>query len=111
MTDEMMRDRARPSSRPNSWRIRNLTLAPISWGRSNPFHYVGVLAAGWCLLRLNPGQMRTLTLVPLVFAGQVTVYVLKEPRVTFGARVPPPSCGSPRRLIWQSWRPLRSGAC
>ena len=41
-------------------------------------YYVGVLAAGWYVLRLNPGQMRTLTLVLLVFAGQATVYVLRE---------------------------------
>jgi hypothetical protein len=36
------------------------------------------IRAGCYLLRLNPAQMRTMTLVLLVFAGQVTVYVLRE---------------------------------
>ena len=71
-------DRARPSPYPNAWRVRNLTLAAIPLGLFKLCYYVGVLAAGWFLLRLNPGQMRTLTLVLLVFAGQATVYVLRE---------------------------------
>ena len=37
-----------------------------------------MLAAGWFALRLDPAQMRTLTLLLLVFAGQATVYVLRE---------------------------------
>ena len=41
-------------------------------------YYIGVLAAGWFVLRLDPAQMRTLTLLLLVFAGQATVYVLRE---------------------------------
>jgi H+-transporting ATPase len=71
-------DRVRPSPHPNAWRIRNLTLAAIPLGLFKLCYYVGVLAAGWFVLRLNPGQMRTLTLVLLVFAGQATVYVLRE---------------------------------
>ena len=39
---------------------------------------VGVLAVGWFLLGLNPGEMRTLTFLMLVLAGQATVYVLRE---------------------------------
>ncbi len=71
-------DRVRPSPHPNAWRIHNLTLAAIPLGLFKLCYYVGVLAAGWFLLRLNPGQMRTMTLVLLVFAGQATVYVLRE---------------------------------
>ena len=39
---------------------------------------VGVLAFGWFLLRLNPGQMRTLTFLMLILAGQANIYVLRE---------------------------------
>jgi H+-transporting ATPase len=71
-------DRVRPSPHPNAWRICNLTLAAIPLGLFKLCYYVGVLAAGWFVLRLSPAQMRTLTLVLLVFAGQATVYVLRE---------------------------------
>jgi H+-transporting ATPase len=71
-------DRVRPSSHPNAWRIGSLTLAAIPLGTFKLCFYVGMLAAGWYLLRLNPGQMRTMTLLLLVFAGQATVYVLRE---------------------------------
>jgi H+-transporting ATPase len=71
-------DRVQPSPHPNAWRIRNLTLVAIPLGLFKLCYYVGVLAAGWYLLRLAPDQMRTLTLVLLVFAGQATVYVLRE---------------------------------
>ena len=71
-------DRVRPSSHPNAWRIRNLTLAAIPLGLFKLCYYVGVLAVGWFVLRLDPAQMRTLTLLLLVFAGQATVYVLRE---------------------------------
>ena len=79
-------DRVQPSPHPNAWRIRNLTLAAVPLGVFKLGFYVGVLAAGWYLLRLNPGQMRTLTLVLLVFAGQATVYVLREQGHFWGSR-------------------------
>jgi len=72
-------DRVRSSPHPNTWRIRNLTLVAIPLGLVKFGYYVGVLAAGWFILRLDPDQLRTLTLVLIVFAGQATVYVLREP--------------------------------
>jgi H+-transporting ATPase len=71
-------DRVTPSPRPNAWRIHNLTLAAIPLGLFKLCHYVSVLAAGWFALGLGPVEMRSLTLVMLVFAGQATVYVLRE---------------------------------
>jgi H+-transporting ATPase len=79
-------DRVRPSSHPNAWRVRNLTLAAIPLGLFKLCFYVGVLGIGWFLLHLNPSQMRTLTLVLLVFAGQATVYVLREQGHLWGSR-------------------------
>jgi H+-transporting ATPase len=71
-------DRVKPSPYPNAWRVRNLTLAAIPLGFFKLTYYVGVLAIGWFIGGLDPGQMRTLTLLMLVFAGQATVYVLRE---------------------------------
>ena len=70
-------DRAPPSSYPNAWRIRNLTLAAIPLGLFRLFYLVAVLCLGWWALRLSPGQMQTLTFTMLVFAGQGNVYVLR----------------------------------
>jgi H+-transporting ATPase len=71
-------DRAKPSPYPNTWRIRNLTLAAIPLGVFKLCYCLSLLAIGWYLLRLNPAQMRTLTFLMLVLAGQANVYVLRE---------------------------------
>ncbi|HEV2334746.1 MAG TPA: HAD-IC family P-type ATPase [Stellaceae bacterium] len=71
-------DRAEPTPYPNTWRIRNLTLAAIPLGLFKLFYCIAVLAAGWFVLRFNPGAMRTLTLLTFVMAGQASVYGLRE---------------------------------
>src|SRR5581483_1259952 len=71
-------DHARPSPYPNAWRIRNLTLAAVPMGIFKLTYCIGVLTIGWFLLRLNVGQMRTLTFLTLVLAGQANMYVLRE---------------------------------
>ena len=71
-------DRANPSPYPNTWRVGNLTLAAIPLGLFKLSYCMGVLAAGWFLLRLTPGEMRTLTFLMLVLAGQANIYVLRE---------------------------------
>jgi H+-transporting ATPase len=71
-------DRVSPSAYPNAWRVRNLTLAAVPLGLFKLAYYVSLLAVGWFIGRLDPAQMRTFTLLMLVFAGQATVYVLRE---------------------------------
>ena len=71
-------DRATPSTRPNTWRVRNLALAAIPLASFKFLFCISVLAAGWFLLGLTMGQMQTLTFVMLVFAAQAVVYVLRE---------------------------------
>lgn len=71
-------DRARPSSYPNVWRVRKLTLAAIPLGSFRLLYLLTILGLGWYWLRLSPGQMQTLTFTMLVFAGQANVYVLRE---------------------------------
>jgi H+-transporting ATPase len=71
-------DRARPSAYPNAWRVRNLALAAVPLGLFRLLYLVAVLGVGWFWLRLNPGEMQTMTFTMLAFAGQGNVYVLRE---------------------------------
>jgi H+-transporting ATPase len=71
-------DRARPSQHPKAWRVRNLTIAAIPLGVFKLLYCVGLLAAGWFVLQLNPSEMHTLTFLMLVLAGQANVCVLRE---------------------------------
>jgi H+-transporting ATPase len=71
-------DRARPSAYPNAWRVRNLTVAAVPLGLFKLLYCLSVLAAGWFVLDLGPGAMRTLTFLMLVLAGQANIYVLRE---------------------------------
>ena len=65
---------------PNTWRVRNLTLTAIPLGLSKVSYCVGLPAAGWFLLHLSTGEMRTLTFLMLVLAGKANVYVRRERR-------------------------------
>jgi H+-transporting ATPase len=71
-------DRAEPSPYPNAWHIGNLTLAAVPLGLFKLGWCIAVLAAGWYVLGLAPGQMRTLTFLTLILAGQANTYVLRE---------------------------------
>lgn len=70
-------DHAPPSPYPNAWRIRNLTLAAIPLGLFRLVYFVAILALGWYVMALTPGEMQTLTFTTLVFAGQGNIYVLR----------------------------------
>jgi H+-transporting ATPase len=71
-------DHASPSSYPNHWRVRNLTLAAVPLGVFKLAYCLTILAAAWFLVGLDPGQMRTLTFLMLILAGQATTYILRE---------------------------------
>ena len=79
-------DRARPTPYPNAWRVRNLTLAGIPLALFKLSFCIGVLAAGWFWLGLGFDQMRTLTFVMLVFAGQANTFVLRTKRPFWKSR-------------------------
>ena len=73
-------DRAKPSEYPNAWRVRNLVFAAMPLGALKLCYCIAVLATGWFVLRLVPGQMQTLTFLMLALAGQANIYVLRERR-------------------------------
>jgi H+-transporting ATPase len=82
-------DRARPSAYPNAWRVRNLSLAAVPLGLFRLLYLVAVLAVGWFGLRLNPGEMQTMTFTMLAFAGQGNIYVLREHSHLWSSRPAP----------------------
>ena len=82
-------DRVQPSPHPNTWRIRNLSLAAIPLGLFKLCYCVGVLATGWFGFGLGTGQMQTLTFTMLVLAGQANVYVLRERGPLWSSRPAP----------------------
>lgn len=82
-------DNVRPSSRPNVWRIGNLTRASIVLGLVDLAFCVTSLVAGRFLLHFGAGTLPTLAVVTLVFSGQAVFYVSRE-RHHFWASRPSP---------------------
>jgi H+-transporting ATPase len=71
-------DNVRPSPRPNTWRIRNLTIAGIILGVVDLMFCVACLATGKFVIGLDTDTLRTLTVITLVFSGQALFYVARE---------------------------------
>jgi H+-transporting ATPase len=70
-------DRAKPTSYPNAWRIRELVIMALPLGTVKLAYVMGVLALGWFRLKLDAEAMRSLTFLTLVLAGQATGLVLR----------------------------------
>ena len=73
-------DNVLPSALPNTWRIRQLTMAGVFMGVSELVFCIGVLVAGRS--RLGPGieTLRTLAFVIVVFGNQVSIYLNRDRR-------------------------------
>jgi H+-transporting ATPase len=79
-------DNVRPSSKPNAWRIDNLTIAGIVMGACNLLFCSSILAIGKFRLGLDIDTLRTLAVVVLVFSGQAVLYVVRERRRMWTSR-------------------------
>ena len=79
-------DNVRPSPMPNAWRIGSLTIAGIIIGVCDLAFCVAVLAIGQFRLGFDIDQIRTLTLVTLVFSGQAIFYVVRERQRLWSSR-------------------------
>jgi len=73
-------DNVQPSKLPNSWRIRQLTLAGVFMGASELFFYIAALMMG--RYRLGPGieSLRTLAFIIVVFGSQGATYLNRDRR-------------------------------
>jgi H+-transporting ATPase len=79
-------DNVRASSRPNVWRIGNLTIAGVILGLCDLVFCTAILVVGRFVLGLGSNALRTLTVVTLVFSGQAIFYVSRERRHLWSSR-------------------------
>ena len=79
-------DNVRPSKKPNTWKIGQLTIAGALLGLFDLAFCVGVLFVGKDYLKLDLETLRTLTLVNLVISGQAIYYVVRERRRIWSSR-------------------------
>ena len=79
-------DNVRPSSKPNAWRIDNLTLAGAILAACNLAFCCAALAIGQYRLGLGIDALRTLAAITLVFSGQSVLYVVRERRRLWSSR-------------------------
>jgi H+-transporting ATPase len=67
-------DNVKPSGRPNSWRIGNLTAAGVFMGVSELAYCVAALSIARFLLDYGTETLRTVAFVAIVFGNQATTY-------------------------------------
>jgi H+-transporting ATPase len=79
-------DNVRPSDRPNTWEVGDLTIAGVIMGLVDLGFCVGVLLIGKNYLRLALEPLQTLTMVNLVFSGQAIYYAVRERRRIWSSR-------------------------
>jgi H+-transporting ATPase len=79
-------DNVRPSPKPNSWRIDDLTVAGVAMGLASVLFCSLVLAVGKFRLGLDLAALRTLSAVTLVFCGQAVFYAVRERRRLWSSR-------------------------
>jgi len=82
----MTTDNVRPSARPNSWQIGNLTIAGLVMGIGELLFCTCVLLIGAFWMRFGIGALRTLAFVVIVFGNQATTYTNRERRRLWSSR-------------------------
>jgi H+-transporting ATPase len=71
-------DNSRGTKSPNSWNVKNITIAAVFMGIFLCGIMVALLAIGIGWLGLGLDQIRTLVIIGLVFTGQFTIIVVRE---------------------------------
>ena len=79
-------DNVEPSPRPNAWRIGGLTVAGVILGVFDLAFCASILALGKYRVGMTVEELRTLTMVTLVFSGQAVFYVVRERRRIWSSR-------------------------
>ena len=79
-------DNVRPSSKPNAWRIGNLTIAGTVMGVCLLAFCTAVLAVGKYALGFSTEQVRTLTFIAVVFGSQAMIYAIRERKHLWSSR-------------------------
>jgi H+-transporting ATPase len=79
-------DRVRPSAEPNSWNVGRITGAAVILGSCFLAFCVAILSVGRLELRLGIAELRTLSVVAIVYGSQATIYALRARRRLWGLR-------------------------
>jgi H+-transporting ATPase len=79
-------DNVNISEAPSVWNVGHLTIGGICLGICDLAFCAGVLAVGTFHLRLGLEELRTLSIVTLIFSGQATLYVARERRHLWSPR-------------------------
>ena len=79
-------DRVRPSETPNSWKIGKITSAGIVLGGCFLVFCTAVLAVGKFDMSLGIAELRTLSVVAIVYASQATLYAIRGRHHLWGLR-------------------------
>ncbi len=80
LTMSLTADATTPSAKPDKWRMNAFTAATAMLALTGLLFIIGVVAAGKYVLQLGIAELRTLAFITLVFAGQATVFVVRERR-------------------------------
>ncbi len=86
LTMSLTTDRARPSLRPDRWRIGAITAAAVTLGLVKLAFSTGLLAVAAFGLGLPIDKLRTFAFLTVVFGAQATVYVIRERRRLWSSR-------------------------
>jgi PAS domain-containing protein len=79
-------DRVRPSPMPNSWQVGRITMAGVTLGGCFLAFCVAVLAVGKFEMQFGIEELRTLSVVAIVYGSQATIYALRGRRHLWGLR-------------------------
>jgi len=79
-------DRVRPSETPNAWQIGRITSAGVILGICFLAFCTAILAVGKFKLGLGVDELRTLSVVSIVYGSQATIYVIRGRRHLWGLR-------------------------
>ena len=82
----MTTDRVRPSETPNAWQIGRITSAGVVLGFCFLAFCTAILAVGKFKLGLGVEELRTLSVVSIVYGSQATIYVIRGRRHLWGLR-------------------------
>jgi len=79
-------DRVRPSEKPNGWQIGRITTAGMILGGCFLGFCTAILAVGKFEMRFGMEELRTLSVVAIVYASQATLYAIRGRHHLWGLR-------------------------
>jgi H+-transporting ATPase len=79
-------DRVRPSETPNAWQISRITGAGVILGVFFLAFCTAILAFGKFEMGLGVEELRTLSVVAIVYGSQATIYAIRDRRHLWGLR-------------------------